>query len=70
MTMFSVPKFGLSKEIPSVVVDSFETVGWTVHLILCVVVCYWCDSLGSSKMDYRIVISPCELILGVIAMNE
>ena len=52
------------------VVDNFENMGWSVHVTLCVVVCYWCDSLGSSKMDCRIVISPCELILGVIAMNE
>ena len=31
------------------------TVGWTVHVTLCIVVCYLCDSLGSSEMDYRIV---------------
>ena len=40
MTMFSIPKFRLSEEIPSMVVDSFKTVGWTVHVTLCVVVCY------------------------------
>ena len=40
MAVFSVPKFELSEEIPSVVMDSFETVGLTVHVTLCVVVCY------------------------------
>ena len=38
MAVFSVPKFGLSEEIPSVVVDIFETMGWTVHVTSCVVV--------------------------------
>ena len=51
MAVFAIPKFGFSEEIPSVVVDSFETMSWTIHVILCVVVYYWCDSLGSSKMD-------------------
>ena len=29
-----------------------ETVGWTFHVTLCVAVCYLCNSLGGSKMDY------------------
>ena len=40
MAVFSVPKFEFSEEIPSVVVEIFETVGWTIHVTLCVVVCY------------------------------
>ena len=28
-----------------------ETVGWTVHVTLCVVVCYFCNSFGGSKME-------------------
>ena len=44
-------------------------IGWVQDCDL--VVCYcWCDALGSSEMDCGLFISPCELILGVIAMNE
>ena len=47
-----------------------ETVGWTVHVTLCVVVCYLCNSLVGPRWTTELFVSPCELILYVIAMNE
>ena len=60
-------KLAPSKEIPRVAVGSFKTEGWTVHTTLCVVcVMLW----AVPRWTVGLFISPCELILGVIAMNE
>ena len=32
--------------------------------------CCLCDALGSFKMAAGLLISPCELILGLVAMKE
>ena len=52
---FSSKNWDRVRKSPKVAVDSFETIGWTVHVTLCVIVCNLRDSLGSSKMDCRIV---------------
>ena len=48
---------GLSDEIHRVVLDSPETDRGLYVLLLCLnnMLCCWCDSLGSSKMNCRIV---------------
>ena len=65
---FQFQRLGLSGKIPIVVFDSPETDRGLYVLLVC---CYvLCDALGNSKMGCRFVYCSCELILGVIAMNE
>ena len=47
---FQFQKLGPSEEIPSVVVDSFEAVGWTFHVTLCVVCVVWTFQNELSKL--------------------
>ena len=56
---FQFQRLRLSVEIPSVVVDSFETVGWTVHVTWCVVCVVWTIQNELSKL----LISPSVLFL-------
>ena len=56
---FQFQRLGLSDEIPSVVVDSFETVGWTAHVTWCVVCVVWTVQNELSKL----LISPSVLFL-------
>ena len=70
---FQFQRLGLSEKIPSVVVNSLRPrLDCSCDLVCCcaLFVCYLCDSLGSSKMAAGLFISPCEVILDVIAMNE
>ena len=40
--------------------------------LLCLnnMLCYWCDALGSPRWTVCLFISLCELIFGVITINE
>ena len=57
-TSFQFQRLGLSEKIPSVVLKSFETLGFAVHVILCVVCVAW----AVQNELLKLFISPCELI--------
>ena len=55
---FQFQRLGLSEKILSVVVNSFETYSFTIHMILCVVCVAW----AVQNELLKLFISPCELI--------